>query len=200
MTSINSLTPPIVNQMFIPNNRIHKGNSINDFKNTLFNTNGQFLNWDFESLKSKYGQSLFIENGSVSYENGGKFVLTPNTTLRYNLTKDFPKKNISIKLKVNTLVNKVSISLGGFNCVINPLISGGKIEYSLTYEDDSITTFPQLLSYTFLLEAFSTNDENEYLFYIDNVNNEFYCAVNNVKLATDTFSNLKNIKINNQSS
>ena len=151
MSFINALNKTEQKTMFIPNNRIHKGTSINDFKNTLFNTNGQFLNWNFESLKSKYGQSLFIGNGSVSYENGGKFVLTPNTTLRYNLTKDFPKKNISIKLKVNTLVNKVSISLGGFNCVINPLISGGKIEYSLTYEDDSVTTFPQLLSYTFLL-------------------------------------------------
>jgi hypothetical protein len=69
------------------------------------------------------------------------------------------------------LVNKVTTELGGFNCVISPSLNGGKIEYSLTYEDDSVTTVPQLLSYTFLLEDFKQNEENEYLFYIDNENN-----------------------------
>jgi hypothetical protein len=180
--------------MFIPNDRQNQNNMINDFKNTSFNSDGEFRKWNFENLNSKYGQNLFVKQGSVSYENGGKFILSSATLLQYNLTDEFPKKNISIKLKVNTLVNKVTIELGGFNCVITPLFNGGKINYSLTYEDDSVTTFPELVSYTFLLEDLEQNEVNEYLFYIDNDNNEFYCAVNNVRLATDTFNNLKMLK------
>jgi hypothetical protein len=32
MTSINKLTKPVINQMFIPNDRIERGSAINDFK------------------------------------------------------------------------------------------------------------------------------------------------------------------------
>jgi antitoxin component YwqK of YwqJK toxin-antitoxin module len=89
MTSINSLTPPIVNQTFIPNDRQNQNNMINDFKNTLFNTDGEFLKWNFNgSLNSKYNHTLFVKQGSIKYENG--FVLAQNIMLQYNLTNNLP--------------------------------------------------------------------------------------------------------------
>ena len=200
MASINELALPEINDIFIPNDIIHKGTSINDFKRKLFNTNGEFLDWDFNSLESKYAQHLSVEQGSISYVYGGVFVLTENTILHYRLTNDFPKQNISIKLNVTTLENDVSIELGdGFQCNISPSVNGGLITYQIQYEDSTITTFPDLSSYTFLLETFNKNEDNEYLFYIDNENDEFYMSVNGFKLDTNTFSSLKNLKLTNQS-
>ena len=42
MSFINALNKTEQKTMFIPNNRIHKGTSINDFKNTLFNKTASF--------------------------------------------------------------------------------------------------------------------------------------------------------------
>jgi hypothetical protein len=39
--------------------------------------------------------------------------------LQYNLTNNFPKKNLSIKIKVNTQSSRVDIILGGFVITIN---------------------------------------------------------------------------------
>ena len=70
MSSINELSLLPNNNAFIPNDRIHRGNTINDFKNTLFNTDGNFLDWQFKSsLKSKYGHTLFVKEGSIKYED-----------------------------------------------------------------------------------------------------------------------------------
>ena len=45
MSSINELSLLPHNNTFIPNDRIHRGNAINDFKNTLHNTDGKFIEW-----------------------------------------------------------------------------------------------------------------------------------------------------------
>ena len=199
MSLVNSIAPVLPRTMHEPLNRLgNKLTMVNDFGRILHNSNGEFLTWDFTSLTTRFGQhTLFVEEGgSIKYESGG-FTLAENTALRYNLTPQFPKKNIAIKMKINTQVNDVTIDLAGFHCRIQPLINGGKIEYKLTYEDDTFTLFPQLLGYANLIENFSANDQIEYLFYIDIDNNELFCAINGVMLATNPFDSLKNIKITN---
>jgi hypothetical protein len=74
-----------------------------------------------------------------------------------------------------------------------------QIEYSLTCEDDTSTTFPQLLRYKTLIEDFAQNVENDYQLFIDNNNEQVFVLVNEVVLAMENFSFLKDIiKINNQ--
>jgi len=203
MASINELSLLPHNNTFIPDDRIHRGNAINDFKNTLFNTDGNFLDWQFKSsLKSKYGHTLFVKEGSIKYE-GNAFVLEPNTILQYNLTNNFPKKNLSIKIKVDTQSSKVDINLGGFIVSINSFIDTagsrkGRIDYFIIYEDNTFTLFPQINGFTQLVDGFVQNTENEYQFVIDNDNEEIAVLVNGVVLSLEPFSHLKNIKIDNQ--
>jgi hypothetical protein len=79
MSAISELSLLPHNNLCIPNDRIHRGNSINDFKNTLHNTDGKFLDWKFNSsLQSKYGHTLFTKQGTISYEDNG-FILAKNT-------------------------------------------------------------------------------------------------------------------------
>jgi hypothetical protein len=189
MSSINELDLLEHNNIFIPNDRIHRGNAINDFKNTLHNTDGTFLDWQFKSsLKSKYGHTLFVKQGSIKYEDNA-FILAPDTILQYNLTNNFPKKNLSIKIKVNTQNSRANIILGGFVVSINAseAISGtrqGRINYALSYEDETYTLFPALNGFTQFVDNFVQNTENEYQIIIDNDNEEVAVLVNGVVLAT----------------
>ena len=81
MSSINELSLLEHNNSLIPNDRIHRGNAINDFKNTLHNTDGKFIDWNLNgSLKSKYGHTLFVKRGTIKYEDNA-FILAPNTIL-----------------------------------------------------------------------------------------------------------------------
>jgi hypothetical protein len=88
MTSINELTPPIVNQIFTPNDRKNENTMLSDFEH-LHNTNGFFLDFNFDSLNNKYGHSLFVKEGSIRYQDRS-FILAPGTTLQYNITNRFP--------------------------------------------------------------------------------------------------------------
>ena len=203
MASINSLSLlDHNNNTFIPNDRIQRGNAVNDFKNTLFNTNGKFLDWTFDSsLRSKFGHTLFVKEGSIKYDGG--FILSPDTILQYRLTNDFPKKNLSVKIKANTESSQIDVNLGGFQCSINPSVitpgtSQGIINYNLIYEDDSTSTFPQLRGFTQFIDSFIQNNENEYQFFIDHDNEQISVLINNVVIAIENFSHLKNIKIDNQ--
>jgi hypothetical protein len=59
MSSIDELSLLEQNNIFSPIDRIHRGNAVNDFQNTLHNTNGKFLDWNLNSsLQSKYGHSF----------------------------------------------------------------------------------------------------------------------------------------------
>jgi hypothetical protein len=176
-SSINELSLLPHNNTFIPNDRKHRGTSINNFQNTLFNTDGKFLDWQFKSsLKSKYGHTLFVKEGSIKYEDNA-FILAPDTILQYNLTNNFPKKNLSIKVKVDAKSSRADIILGGFIVSINPSITTpgtnqGVINYALSYEDDTYTLFPQISGFTQFIDGFVQNTENEYQFIIDNDNEE----------------------------
>jgi hypothetical protein len=128
MSSINELSLPEQNNIFIPNDRNHRGTSINDFQKSLFNTNGEFLDWNLNgSLNSKYGHSLFVKQGAIKYEaataEDGGFILAQNTILQYNLTNRFPKKNLAIKMRLSSSSSKIDVDLGGFHLEINPVAS-----------------------------------------------------------------------------
>jgi hypothetical protein len=69
---------------------------------------------DFDTLNSKFGHSLYVNRGSIKYEDRA-FVLAENTAMQYNLTTQFPKRNIAITMRVNTLASDVTIDLGGFH-------------------------------------------------------------------------------------
>jgi hypothetical protein len=202
MSSINELSLLPQNNMFIPNDRIHRGNAINDFKKTLHNTDGKFLDWKFNSsLRSKYGHTLLVKQGTIKYEGNG-FILAKNTILQYNYTNNFPKKNLSVKIKANTKSSQINVNLGGFQFTINssvitPSSRQGIINYSLTYEDDTLSTFPVLTGFTQFIDGFVQNTENDYQFIIDNDNEEVAALVNGVVLAIESFSHLENIKIDN---
>ena len=61
---MNALSIPEKNNLLIPNDRNHRGNCINDFKNTSHSTNANFLDWKLNgSFKSKYGHSMFVQQG-----------------------------------------------------------------------------------------------------------------------------------------
>ena len=209
-SAINELSLLEHNNTFIPNDRIHRGNAINDFKNTLHNIDGKFIDWKFNSsLQSKYGHTLFVKEGSIKDEGasasspGNGFILAKNTILQYNLTNHFPKKNLSVKIKANTKSSQIDVNLGGFQCSINssvitPGSRQGIINYSLTYEDDSVSTFPQLLGFTHFIDSFIQNSENEYQFFIDNDNEQISILINNAVIAIGNFSHIKNIKIDNK--
>jgi hypothetical protein len=195
MAYINELSLLPHNNTFIPDDRIHRGNAINDFQKELFNTYGNFLDWQFKSsLKSKYGHTLFVKEGSIKYEGasasspGNAFILAADTILQYNLTNNFPKKDLSIKIKVNTQSSRVDIRLGGFVITINAeeVVSGtrqGRINYALTYKDNTYTLLPALNGFTQFVDNFIQNTENEYQFVIDNDNEEIAVLINGVVLA-----------------
>jgi hypothetical protein len=68
----------------------------------------------------------------------------------------------------------------------------------LTYEDNTTSIFPIILGHTNLIDRFEQNNDHEYQVFIDNDNEEMAVLVNNVVLAIESFSHLKNIKIGNQ--
>jgi hypothetical protein len=200
-SAINELDLLEHNNSLIPNDRNHRGNAINDFKNKLFNKDGKFLDWQFKSsLKSKYGHTLFVKQGSIRYENA--FILAKDTVLQYNLTSNFPKKNLAIKLKADTKSSSISILLGGFVISINAAeVFGtrqGRINYAISYEDETYTIFPALNGFTQFVDDFTQNAENEYQIIIDNDNENVSVLVNGVVLSNETFSHLKDFRIDNK--
>jgi hypothetical protein len=64
----------------------------------------------------------------------------------------------------------------------------------LTYEDDTLSTFPVLTGFTQFIDDFVQNTDNEYEFVIDNVNEEVAVLVNGVVLAKERFYIIKILK------
>jgi hypothetical protein len=176
MSAINSLSIPEQHNIFTPNDRQNKNTMLSDFEH-LHNTNGNFLDWELNSsLNSNYGHSLFVKQGSIEYASGG-FILAQDTILQYNLTNHFPKKNLAVKIKANTRNSRIDVNVGGFHCIINAFVATpdlrvGVINYSLTYEDDTITLLPQLSGFTYFIDSFEQHNDNEYQFFIDHDNKE----------------------------
>ena len=95
MSFISSIHPVAPRNMHEPlHRRGTEMTMVNDFAKILHNTNGEFIDWDFNgTLTSKYGHTLFVKRGTIKYEDNA-FILAPNTILQYNLTNHFPKKNL----------------------------------------------------------------------------------------------------------